>query len=389
MYTTVYINFEGLSVIMTQKEKKVAIIGAGIAGCKCAQELSKGHNVEIFEAADSDAPARPLQMEGAVYYLDNIPMLEPTYKINELVLASENESTTFKGDLGCLFRIGGVDGVDVKFKKRIEKKIKINYSSKITDLHTLSDFDIIIAADGHRSRIARMAGMRGEHAELKGLGLGLTVKGDFEPGYTYSLFDNNYAPGGYLYLIPIDRKRASLVSASIGNGFNSKVLRQKLHSFADSWNLEISNEWTDIEKWYYFDSYQKDNIYVIGGAASFTDRTYGFGLKYSILSAKLCAKAISEDRDYNRLLNPVLKELRFWERMGNVLTKTTNAQQDNFIRLAKNPLVKWKIESGGSLRPYFRFLSGYFKIKNLGKKDYFPSPGVHTNTKFKLPTPER
>ena len=187
MYTTVYINFVGLSVIMTQKEKKIAIIGAGIAGCTCAQELYKHNDVEIFEAVDSDAPARPLQMEGAVYYLDNIPKLRSTYKISELVLASENESATFKGDLGCLFRIGGVDGEDVKYRKEIKKKIKINYSSRIKSLDMLSDFDIIVAADGYRSRIAKIAGMRTNHAEIKGLGLGLTVKGEFTPGYTYSL----------------------------------------------------------------------------------------------------------------------------------------------------------------------------------------------------------
>ncbi len=388
MYTLVYINFEELSVIMTQKEKKIAIIGAGIAGCTCAQELSNVHDVEIFEAADSDAPARPLQMEGGVYYLDNIPDLKPTYKIKELVLASENYSASFKGNLGCLFRIGGVDGVDVNFKKRIEKEIRINYSTKITNLEMISDFDIIIAADGHRSRIARMAGMRSEHAELKGLGLGLTVKGEFEPGYTYSLFDNNYAPGGYLYLIPIDKKRASLVSASIGNGLNSKVLRNRLRDFTDSWNLEIINEWTDIEKWYSFETYHMDNIYVIGGAASFTDKTYGFGLKYSIMSALSCAKAIMENRDYNKLLNPVLRELHFWERMGNILTKTTNSQQDTFIKLAQNPIVKWKIESGGPLRPYFRLLSGYLKMNNLRRKDHFPSWYPHPR-KATFPTPER
>jgi flavin-dependent dehydrogenase len=234
-----------------------------------------------------------------------------------------------------------------------------------------------------------MAGMRGPHAELKGLGLGLTVKGEFEPGYTYSLFDNNYAPGGYLYLIPIDRKMASLVSASIGCGFNSKALRMKLREFADSRDLEIVNEWTDIEKWYHFDSYHKDNIYVIGGAASFTDKTYGFGLKYSIMSAKTCAKAVLENGNYNSLLNPVLKELRFWGRMGNVLTRTSNAQQDTFIRLARNPFVKWKIESGGSLRPYFKLLSGYFKMKNLGKREYPSSTHVHSRKKVTFPTPER
>jgi flavin-dependent dehydrogenase len=228
----------------------------------------------------------------------------------------------------------------------------------------LSDFDIIIAADGHRSRISQMARMRKKHAELTGLGLGMTVKGDFNSGYTYSLFDNNYAPGGYLYLIPINQKEASLVTASIGSSFNSKYLRKKLRDFADFMGLEIEDEWTDIEKWYRFNSYQKDNFYVIGGAASFTDKTYGFGLKYSIQSAKLCAQSIIHNNDYNTLLAPVLKELQFWERMGNVLTNTTNAQKDIFVRLSQNPLVKWKIESGRSLRPYFRLLAGYFRMKN-------------------------
>jgi flavin-dependent dehydrogenase len=182
---------------------------------------------------------------------------------------------------------------------------------------------------------------------------------------------------------------ASLVSASIGTEFNSRVLRQKLRDYANSLDLEIVNEWTDIEKWYSYNSYHKDNVYVIGGAASFTDKTYGFGLKYSILSAKLCAKAILESRDYNLLIDPVLKELRFWERMGNVLTKTTNSQQDTFIKLAQNPLVRWKIESGGSLRPFFRLLTYYFKMKNTRNRDYLHMPMAHTKRNLKLPTPER
>jgi flavin-dependent dehydrogenase len=374
---------------MTQKERKIAIIGAGVAGCVCAQELAKQHKVEIFEAADADAPSRPLQMEGAVYYLDNIPNLKPTYKISELVLASENESATFNGDLGYLFRIGGVDGEDVKLRKKIEKKITIIYSSKITSLDILSDYDIIIAADGHRSKIAQMAGMREGHAGLKGLGLGMTVKGDFNPGYTYSLFDNNYAPGGYLYLIPINKKEASLVSASIGSSFHSKQLRNKLRDWADFMNLEMAGEWTDIEKWYRFNSYQKNNIYVIGGAASLTDKTYGFGLKYSIKSARLCAQSIIQNKDYHTLLSPILKELKFWERMGNILTNTTNSQKDTFVRLSQNPLVRWKIESGRSLRPYFRLLSGYFKMRNIKNVVYSPSPQTHSKRKTRYPTPER
>jgi flavin-dependent dehydrogenase len=389
MYTTVYINFEILSLNMGQERKKIAIIGAGIAGCTCALELSKYHDVEIFEAADKDAPSRPLQMEGAVYYLDNIPKLKPTYKISELILASENQSATFRGDLGYLFRIGGINGVDVQYRKEVEKRIKINYSSKITSLDMLSDYDVIVAADGHRSRITQMAGMRYDEAELKGLGLGLTVKGHFRPGYTYSLFDNTYAPGGYLYLIPINRKEASLVSASIGCAFNSKHLRKNLRNYAHFMNMEIVNEWTDIEKWYKFKTYEKDNIFVIGGAASFTDKTYGFGLKYSILSAKLCAEAIFKNKSYQKLLKPVLRELDFWDKISRVLVNTSNREKDLFIKMANNYFVKRKIESGRSLRSYFRLLSAYFKMKNIMNKEYSPSFQIHSNRKIKFPIPER
>jgi flavin-dependent dehydrogenase len=362
---------------MRQERKKIAIIGAGIAGCTCALKLSEHHDVEIFEASDKNAPSRPLQMEGAVYYLDNIPNLKHTYKISELTLASENETANFKGDLGFLYRIGGVDGVDVKFRREIEKRIKINYSLKINSLDMLSDYDIIVAADGHRSRIAQMAGMRKDQVELKGMGLGLTVRGAFNPGYTYSLFDNNYAPGGYLYLIPIDKNQASLVSASIGNGFNAKSLRKKLRDYANSLDLEILNEWTDIEKWYRFRTYHKDNIYVIGGAASFTDKTYGFGLKYSILSAKLCAEAIVNKKNYHELLRPVINELEFWDKIADVLVNTTNKGKDVLVRFAKNYLVKRKIESGKSLRPYYRLLSGYLKLRKGISANFYPQINPH------------
>lgn len=357
---------------MGHKRKKIAIIGAGIAGCTCASELSEDHDITIFEAAKKDAPARPLQMEGAVNYLDNIPMLKPTFKISELVLASENQSATFRGDLGCLFRIGGLNGVDVQFRKEVENRIKIKYSSKINSLDMLSGYDIIIAADGHRSRIAQMAGMRYDQAELKGLGLGLTVKGYFKPGYTYSLFDNNYAPGGYLYLIPINKKEASLVSASIGCAFNSKHLRNKLRDYAHFKDLEIVDEWTDCEKWYKFKTYEKDNIYVIGGAASFTDKTYGFGLKYSILSAKLCAEAIIKNKSYQKLLKPVLSELDFWDKISRVLLNTTNREKDIFVKMANNYFVKRKIQSGRSLRPYFKIFTRYLNIKKMMSENIYP-----------------
>ncbi|UCE75025.1 MAG: NAD(P)/FAD-dependent oxidoreductase [Methanomassiliicoccales archaeon] len=349
--------------VMKNTRKRIAIVGAGTAGCTCASILADSHEVEIFESSAKNEPSRPLQMEGALHYLDNIPNLRPSYEISKLILSSENESSTFEGSLGYLYKIGGTEGVEVILRKAVERRVKINYSTKIKNLDMLSDWDIIIAADGFRSKIALMAGMRKKRPEVTGLGLGFTVKGDFTPGKTFSLFDNRYAPGGYLYLIPINRKTASLVSASIGTDFKPRILRDRLRSYAERIGLEIIDEWTDMEKWYEFHSYQRGNIYVIGGAASFTDRTFGFGLKYSMESAKLGAEAIMKEKSYHDLLVNLLKELDYWERIGNVFVNTTNKEKDLFIRLASNPFVKKRIEKGKSIRPYFSLLTRYLRLR--------------------------
>ncbi|UCG70206.1 MAG: NAD(P)/FAD-dependent oxidoreductase [Thermoplasmata archaeon] len=348
---------------MKPMRKRIAIIGSGIAGSTCASILADYHDVEIFESCDKSGASRPLQMEGSIYYLENVPKLQPTYEVSRLILSSENESSSFHGHLGYLYKIGGTEGVDVEVRKEVESRVKIHYSTKIKNLNELSDWDYIVAADGFRSKIAFIAGMRERDPEITGLGLGLTVRGEFQPGVTLSLFDNNYAPGGYLYLIPIDKKTASLVSASIGNGFNARTLRYRLRNYADGLGLKIINEWTDMEKWYKFHSYQKNNVFVIGGAASFTDKTYGFGLKYSIESAKLCAEAIMKERSYQNLLASLLEELKYWERIGSVLVNTTNKEKDMFIRLASNPIVRRRIEDGKSLRPFFNMLTRYLGIK--------------------------
>jgi flavin-dependent dehydrogenase len=349
---------------MGGKRKRIAVVGAGIAGLTCALDLAEHHDVEIFEACQQNRESRPLQMEGALYYLDNIPPLESTYPVNKLELTSENETAIFKGNIGHLFMIGGTEGVDARLRKKVSSRVDIRHSSNITDIDMLSDYDAIVAADGYRSRIAMMAGMREERAELTGLGIGLTVKGNFEVGATISLFDNNYAPGGYLYLIPISEHRASLVSASIGHGFNAAAIRQRLRDYAGFHGFTVLEEWTDIEKWYRFNSYQKDNIYVIGGAASFTDGTYGFGLKYSLQSARICAQAINSGKNYQDMLAPVLKELAFWERVGSTLVNTSNAEKDIFVRLATNRVIKKRIERGRSIRPLFRTLVNYYKLRH-------------------------
>jgi flavin-dependent dehydrogenase len=344
--------------------ERVAIVGAGIAGLTSANLLREHLDVEIFESCEKNCESRPFQMEGGLNFLDNVPDLKETYPIEYLIFASENEHAEFRGNIGYVYKIGGIDGIDAKLRKSIEKRVKINYATRITSIDTLRDFDAIIIADGFRSLLAQNAGFREKNPTCVGWGLGSTVEGDFEMGKVFSLFDNNYAPGGYLYLIPISPKKASLVSASIESNFQAKKIREKLREYANDNDLRILNEWVDMEKWFTFHTYQKNNIFVIGGAASFTDKAFGFGLKLSIQSAKLSVKAILEKKDYNALLRPQLRELNIWDRMARVLVTADNRVRDNFVRLTNMPLTRKRIESGKSMLPFHRPFLFYCKSDN-------------------------
>jgi flavin-dependent dehydrogenase len=354
------------------RDKKIAIIGAGIAGLTCANILNKDYEVEIFEAHGKDKESRPLQMEGGVHYCGFIPELEPYYPIKEIHFSSKNESVTWKGKMGYAYKIGGLDGIDARFRRSLEKKIKINYLTQISSVDELKEYDFIVAADGFRSRIARNTGMRYPSPLMWGVGIGSTVKGEFEIGSMESTFNADIAPGGYRYLIPISKNTATLACACIANKVDTRKIRDKLRDFASNRDYKILNEWTDFEKWYEIHTYTKDNIYLIGGAASLTEQSFGFGLKYSIESAKLCAKAIENATDYNALLKPLLKELLYWDKIGKWFINANNRDYDRLMRFMNISFVKNRACQGKSIKGLFRLLK-LFKTKNPSLKQNFKS----------------
>ena len=332
---------------------KVAVVGAGIAGTTCARELHDlGHEVEIFEMLSPDKATRPKQMEGSVNFLQNIPEIETDHHLKKMIMHSPNIAVSLKGKIGYLYEVGGENGIEAKNRRNIEKLLPIHYSTRIRNPQQLKDkFQIIVAADGYLSSIAKTSGLHLSKKPIRiGVGVGYTVKGDFDPELIEIWLGTYFSSQGYAYVIPFSQHEASLVSTSIGQNMNQTTYKDRLKGLAKQRGWELKNEWVDFESWYDFSSYTKNNLFIIGNAGSFTDPAFGFGLKWAIKSGKLCATAIHENINYDQLIRKkLLPEFEAYKPLRNFFEVATRDNYDNYVKTFDNPLVRRMAESGKSL----------------------------------------
>ena len=212
-------------------------------------------------------------------------------------------------------------------------------------------FEVIVAADGFRSTIAKKAGILASKTPKNiGVGVGFTIKGDFNPELIEVWLDNYLSLHGYSYVIPFSKHDASLVSASPDKMINQSTYIKRLKELAQLRKWEVQGGWVDFEFWYDFSSYAKDNLFVVGNAGSFIEPAFGFGLKWAVKSAKLCAKAIDENIDYNFLIRKeVLGDFESFRIIRKFFNTAENDDYDDFVRRFKNPLIKKLCESGKSV----------------------------------------
>jgi digeranylgeranylglycerophospholipid reductase len=334
-------------------QTKIAVVGAGIVGTTCARELHKlGHEVEIFEMSSEDESTRPRQMEGSVNLLQNNPEIEPDRYMKRIKLHSPNATAFLSGKLGFFYEVGGTHGIEARARKNIEKLLPIHYSTKIENKTQLQNkFQIIVAADGYRSNLAREAGLLVSRTPKQiGVGVGFTVKGEFDPECIEIWLDNYFSLNGYSYLIPFSESEASLVSASVGKKINQAIYRERMQELAQLRNWELRGSWVDFESWYDFLTFAKDGLYVVGNAGSFVEPAFGFGLKWAMQSAKLCARAIHENVDYSSLIREsLLPDFESYQFIRESFLTANDDNYDKFVKLFRNPLVKRLAESGTSV----------------------------------------
>ncbi len=276
---------------------KIAVIGAGPAGCYSGLLLAKqGHDVTVYERLPKIGS--PVQCTGILsdYFIRLMP---PSRKF---VLNKVNRTRIYAPDKSYVetrIRTNYVvcrkkfDNYLAETAKKAGAEIKTGYS--LTDIKGSSLYfgrkkakaDIIIGADGPVSTVAKKSGLFENRRFLSGV----QVEGYLKKDNVVDFFP--YI-GVYAWVVPLGEK------ARIGVASYSKG-KKIFDGFVKNYDIKVTENQSGVIP--VFNPYvkvQKDNVFLVGDAATFNKATSGGGINQSLISAKIVADCIKNNKDYDR-----------------------------------------------------------------------------------------
>ncbi|BAD85277.1 geranylgeranyl hydrogenase [Thermococcus kodakarensis KOD1] len=360
----------------------VVVVGSGIAGPIVARNVAKAGfsvllidkkwaigtpkqcaeaiSIKVFDKYDIPYDKRFINREiyGAKLYSPSGYELEMRYKeVSGVIL----ERKVFDKMLAYYAAKAGADvlarteALDVIRKDGKIVGIKAKHEDEPVEIYA----DIIVAADGVESTIARKAGINTyapPHEFDSGYEYEMLIEG-FDPDLIHLWFGNEVAPRGYVWVFPKDEDRANV---GIGiNSDNPKTAKYYLDKWLEENNipakklLEINVGLIPVGG--FVKELAKDNVVVVGDAARQVNPMHGGGMAEAMeagtIASKWIVKALEEEN--LSLLQNYTKE--WWETDGKrlekvlkvrrVTEKLTDEDLDLFIQILSGADAE-KIASG-------------------------------------------
>ncbi|AHL21813.1 geranylgeranyl reductase family protein [Thermococcus nautili] len=348
----------------------VVVVGAGIAGPIVARNVAKagysvlmidkkwaigtpkqcaeGISIKVFEKYDIPYDKRFINREiyGAKLYSPSGYELELRYKdVSGVIL----ERKVFDKMLAYYAAKAGADvlarteALDVIRKDGKVVGIKAKHEDEPIEIYA----DVIVAADGVESTIARKAGINTyapPHEFDSSYEYEMLIEG-FDPDLIHLWFGNEIAPRGYVWVFPKDEDRANV---GIGiNSDNPKTAKYYLDKWLKENNipakklLEVNVGVVPVGG--FVKELVKDNVLVVGDAARQVNPMHGGGMAEAMeagtIASKWIVKALEEEN--LSLLQNYTKE--WWETDGKrlervlkvrrVTEKLTDEDLDLFIQI--------------------------------------------------------
>ncbi|WP_456421876.1 geranylgeranyl reductase family protein [Thermococcus sp.] len=348
----------------------VVVVGAGIAGPIVARNVARagfsvllidkkwaigtpkqcaeGISINVFNKYDIPYDKRFINREiyGAKLYSPSGYELELRYKeVSGVIL----ERKVFDKMLAYYAAKAGADvlarteALDVIRKDGRVVGIKAKHEDEPVEIYA----DVIVAADGVESTIARKAGINTyapPHEFDSSYEYEMLIEG-FDPDLIHLWFGNEVAPRGYVWVFPKDEDRANV---GIGiNSDNPKTAKYYLDKWLKENNipakklLEVNVGVVPVGG--FVKELVKDNVLVVGDAARQVNPMHGGGMAEAMeagtIASKWIVKALEEEN--LELLKNYTRE--WWETDGKrlekvlkvrrVTEKLTDEDLDLFIQL--------------------------------------------------------
>ena len=339
---------------MKQMKYDVVVVGAGIAGPIVARNVARagfsvllidkkwaigtpkqcaeGIGIKVFEKYDIPHDKRFINREiyGAKLYSPSGYELELRYNEASGVIL---ERKVFDKMLAYYAAKAGADVLarteaeDVIRKDGKVVGIKAKHEDEPVEIYA----DIIVAADGVESMIARKAGINTyapPHEFDSSYEYEMLIEG-YDPDLIHLWFGNEIAPRGYVWVFPKDEDRAN-----VGIGINSDN-PQTAKYYLDKWLkennipakkiLEVNVGVVPVGG--FVKELAKDNVLVVGDAARQVNPMHGGGMAEAMEAGTIASKWITKalEEENLSLLQNYTRE--WWEIDGKRLEKVLKVRK--------------------------------------------------------------
>jgi len=354
----------------------INIIGAGPAGLYTAYLLAKeGKEVNVFE--EHKEIGLPIQCTGiTTSHLEGIIKIKKEFLVNKVNTAriySNKDFIEFK------LKDGNIVIDRTKFDQHIAKKAKkaganiflkhkfIDYKKNKIVLKNLKNkktrklkTKILIGADGPLSRVSRLI-----NRKKIDFYTGLQVKAKIKTNKNiFEAHLGSIAPQFFAWFVPESSKIARL---GIATKKNTDICLNKFLKLKNIKKKDIIEHQAGIIPIY--DpalKIKKDNIFLVGDAATQVKATTGGGIIPSLLSSKILANSIIKNKNYeNEFKKTISKDLFVSLKLRDSLNKFSDKDYSYLISLCKNKKIKDIIEK------YDREFPSKFIIKLLSAEPRF------------------
>ena len=328
----------------------ITIVGAGPAGSYLAYLLAKkGKDACIIE--EHNKVGSPVQCTGivtaSIEKFVNLPKEVIANKCSKVVVVSKNKRIEAETEEIVMWRnkfdeflanmavdagaklLTGCQFVSLEGKNKI--KIRDKKNNEIKNIEA----EAVVGADGPSSAVAKAAGLSSNSKFYIGMQAKVKLKsgiGAFETHFGESF------PNFFGWVVPESEDTVRLGLGAFENAkghfyrFLEKVTGNKEILCWESGIIPLYNPKKII---------QKDNIYLIGDAASQTKATTGGGIIPSLKAAQTLCDCIISNKSYNKEFKKQSgRELLLHLKIRNILNKFSDRDYDHLLKLMSQEKVK-------------------------------------------------